>query len=375
MPMRWLRLYLPLGVLVALAVLFTLGLRHDPRTLPSVKLNKLAPEFRLPKLDLATPDNAAAMFGLHDMRGQVWILNVFASWCAACVDEAPSLLRFSKQHTIPLIGLAYKDAPVDTQQWLAKFGNPYQTVAVDQTGNVGIDFGVYGVPETYIIDAKGVIRYRHVGAVDDRFYEQHVLPILEADKQANAKDLTSDANASSASEPLTPASTPVAVAPKVSLTQEEVDIRLKELAAELRCLVCQNQTILDSNAGLAVDLKRQINEQIRAGKTNEEIKAYLLERYGEFVLYNPPKTAKNLPLWWLPLLALLAGFLILLKMLRDNKSKQVEAATAPAATKKQLADIEALYQASQLRNVQGDIAEHTNNQPPKTTKRRKNGHA
>lgn len=373
MQTRWLRLYLPLGVLVALAVLFTLGLRHDPRTLPSVKINKPAPDFRLPKLDLASPDNAAVMFGLKDMRGQVWVLNVFASWCAACVDEAPSLLRFSKTHAIPLIGLAYKDAPVDTQQWLAKFGNPYQTVAVDQTGNVGIDFGVYGVPETYIIDAKGVIRYRHVGAVDDRFYEQHVLPILEADKQRNTKNISSDVSSESGTQNST--STPISSAPKPRLTQQEVDIRLKELAAELRCLVCQNQTILDSNAGLAVDLKRQINEQIRAGKTNEEIKAYLLERYGEFVLYNPPKTAKNLPLWWLPLLALLAGLLILFKILRDHKSKPVETDAAPAITKKQLADIEALYQASQQAASQDDSVKHGETPSPKTTKRRKNSHA
>ncbi len=335
---KFLKVYLPIIILVFLALMLALGLRHDPRELPSVKIGKPAPSFTLNILPKEAGSEAPEVkFSSADMRGKVWILNVFASWCAACVDEMPVLARFAQQHDTPLIGLAYKDAPVDTQQWLQRFGNPYQQIATDLDGNVGIDFGVYGVPETYIIDAEGVIRYRHVGAVGDDFYEKHVAPIINSKTLSPTQPANHDVTAE------TPSS-------KVNLSDAEVEARMKNLAAELRCLVCQNQTILDSNAALAVDLKRQITEQIRAGRSDEAIKNYMLERYGEFILYNPPLNLKNIFLWTLPFVVMLIGFVIAIRAHRRVATEPTEAqsgAKHKASKKKatdKLADVEALYQ-------------------------------
>lgn len=327
------KLYLPIIILVILAVVLAKGLEHDPRTLPSAKLGKQVPAFSLPILG---QENAPA-FTPESMRGQVWVLNVFASWCAACVQEASSLILFKQQNRVPLIGLAYKDAPVDTQQWLAKFGNPYQQVVTDIAGNVGIDLGVYGVPETYVIDAQGIIRYRHVGPVDNHFYQQHVLPIINDMQAKVVADTKAIENKPSNS------ATAVNQAPRklVLLSDAEIDIRLKALAEELRCLVCQNQTIADSNAALAVDLKRQIAEKIRIGQTDEEIKAYMLERYGEFILYDPPFNYKNLLLWLSPFVVMVIAGVIAFKAQRQV------ATTAPAPLKSaKVKQLEAMYQAS-----------------------------
>jgi cytochrome c biogenesis protein CcmG/thiol:disulfide interchange protein DsbE len=168
-----LRVILPLLVLAALAVVFVIGLQGDPRKLPSVFIDKPAPAFSL--LDLTegkpavTPDS---------MRGKVWLLNVFASWCQACVAEHPHLLELARQNRVELVGLAYKDEPADTRAWLAARGNPYGRIAVDRDGLVGIDYGVYGVPETFVIDGNGVIRYKAVGPVDEGFFREHVEPLL-----------------------------------------------------------------------------------------------------------------------------------------------------------------------------------------------------
>ena len=168
-----LRVVLPLLVLVALAVVFVIGLQGDPRKLPSVFIDKPAPTFSLPELadgrPVVTPES---------LRGKVWLLNVFASWCGACVTEHPHLLELAKRNRVEMVGLAYKDEPTDTRAWLEARGNPYSHIAVDRDGLVGIDYGVYGVPETFVIDEQGVIRYKHVGPVDQDFFRQHVEPLL-----------------------------------------------------------------------------------------------------------------------------------------------------------------------------------------------------
>lgn len=168
-----LRLILPLLVLLGLAVVFVVGLQGDPRKLPSVFIDKPAPAFSLP--DLAEGNPVVTPEGL---RGKVWLLNVFASWCGACVAEHPHLLELAKLKRVELVGLAYKDEPDDTRAWLEARGNPYGRIAVDRDGLVGIDYGVYGVPETFVIDAQGVIRYKAVGPVDERFFREHVEPLL-----------------------------------------------------------------------------------------------------------------------------------------------------------------------------------------------------
>ena len=170
--MRWLRIGLPLAILIALSIFLARGLQLDPRHLPSAQLGKPAPAFTLQTLAVGTP------LSTESLRGQVWIMNVFASWCSACIIEHPRLLKLAAAKKITMIGLAYKDNPEDTQRWLADNGNPYQQVALDLDGRTGINYGVYGVPETYVIDANGIIRYRHVGPVDDDFFDVHVLPLM-----------------------------------------------------------------------------------------------------------------------------------------------------------------------------------------------------
>ncbi|MFA6179820.1 MAG: DsbE family thiol:disulfide interchange protein [Candidatus Methylopumilus sp.] len=342
MNFKWMRIGLPILVLVALGLVLAKGLQYDPRTLPSVKIGKPAPAFTIPLLG---KENAT--FSSADMRGQVWVLNVFASWCTACVAEHPSLLKLMQEHQVNLVGLAYKDAPVDTQQWLEQRGNPYKQVALDVDGNVGIDFGVYGVPETYVIDAEGVIRFRQVGPIAADFYEVHVAPVL-AEKKLPEQSSAFGANA--ALNQGNQAASVSNINPTAAmLSQDVIDARIKKLADELRCLVCQNQTIADSTAALAQDLKRQITEQIRAGKTDEQIKDYMLERYGEFVLYDPPFNAKNALLWSLPFVLMLVGFVVAWRTYQANKkaNEGKGGGNLPrAVNSKRLKELESKYQSS-----------------------------
>lgn len=171
--MKYIRLGLPLLCLLLLALFLGRGLQLDPRHLPSAQIDKPAPTFTLPMLA-----SDASLSSSH-LKGQVWLMNVFASWCAACVVEHPRLLELAAQNNITLVGLAYKDQPNDTEAWLQRHGNPYSHVTLDLAGNTGIDYGVYGVPETFVIDADGVIRYRHVGPINDDFYDKHVLPLMK----------------------------------------------------------------------------------------------------------------------------------------------------------------------------------------------------
>jgi cytochrome c biogenesis protein CcmG/thiol:disulfide interchange protein DsbE len=169
---RWLRLGLPLLIFLLLAAVLARGLQFDPRKLPSVRQGRPAPSFDVPTLA------SAQHFSPQSMQGKVWVINVFASWCTACVVEHPRLLELARNPQVTLIGLAYKDQPEATAQWLKDHGDPYRLVALDLDGRVGIDYGVYGVPETYVVDAQGVIAYRHVGPIDAGFFEQHIAPLL-----------------------------------------------------------------------------------------------------------------------------------------------------------------------------------------------------
>lgn len=170
---KWLRLGLPIAVLLLLAIFLAIGLQTDPRRLPSARQGKPAPAFELPTLASST-----LPFAPEKMKGQVWVLNVFASWCSACVIEHPRLQKLVEDKRVKLVGLAYKDNPADTQRWLTEHGNPYAQVALDVKGDVGIDYGVYGVPETYVIDAQGIIRVRYAGPITDEFVQREIIPLL-----------------------------------------------------------------------------------------------------------------------------------------------------------------------------------------------------
>jgi cytochrome c biogenesis protein CcmG/thiol:disulfide interchange protein DsbE len=154
--------FVPLGVFAVLVTFFVVGLvwnqTHDARFVPSPLIDKPAPEFRLPRLDHPTQ-----FVTKTELLGKPYLLNVFASWCYACGEEHPTLMAYRDKFGIPLIGYDYKDAPRDARAWLQRHGSPYHDVIVDQSGETAIDFGVYGAPETYLIDASGIIRYKHIG--------------------------------------------------------------------------------------------------------------------------------------------------------------------------------------------------------------------
>ncbi len=165
---------IPLAAFLALATILAVGLKRDPREVPSPLIGKPAPGFALPRLD-----DPSKTIRLEDLRGKVWILNVWASWCVACRVEHPLLMEFAKKGLAPLYGLDYKDERADATAWLARFGNPYDASLVDADGRVGIDFGVYGVPETFVIDRDGIIRLKHIGPLTPDVLATKIEPLLK----------------------------------------------------------------------------------------------------------------------------------------------------------------------------------------------------
>jgi len=165
---------LPLAVLVVVVGFLGFGLRLDPREVPSPLIGKAAPPFSLPVLH-----EPAKTMSNTDFKGQVWLLNVWASWCVSCREEHPVLVELSKQKIVPIIGLNYKDQSDDARAWLKKFGDPYVMSLVDAKGKIGIDYGVYGVPETYLIDRDGVIRYKKIGPVTPDTVREKILPLVK----------------------------------------------------------------------------------------------------------------------------------------------------------------------------------------------------
>jgi cytochrome c biogenesis protein CcmG/thiol:disulfide interchange protein DsbE len=162
-----------LGIFAALVVLLGVGLSLNPREVPSPLIGKPAPAFELPLL--AAPDKT---FSQKDMLGKVWVLNVWASWCAPCLVEHPQITRLA--NAVPVVGLNYKDARQDAIPWLKRNGDPYFTTVQDPGGRIGLDYGVYGVPETYVIDRKGVIRYKRIGPVTPEILKEKIEPVLKA---------------------------------------------------------------------------------------------------------------------------------------------------------------------------------------------------
>ncbi|MDP3822041.1 MAG: DsbE family thiol:disulfide interchange protein [Burkholderiales bacterium] len=176
------RFLIPLALFMVLAVFLALGLNRNPSEVPSPLVGKPAPMFTLPRLDAdpqAPAGTANASFSPKDMVGKVWLLNVWASWCVSCRQEHPVLVDFAKLNIAPLIGLDYKDQRADAKGWLAKFGDPYTLSVVDADGRVGIDYGVYGVPETYVIDKAGLIRFKQIGPVTNEILQTKILPLVK----------------------------------------------------------------------------------------------------------------------------------------------------------------------------------------------------
>jgi cytochrome c biogenesis protein CcmG/thiol:disulfide interchange protein DsbE len=172
--MKALRFVIPLAIFATLILFLWRGLSLDPREVPSPLIDKPAPRFALARLD-----DASRTIARDDMLGKVWMLNVWASWCVACREEHPTLLQLSKQGLVPIVGLNYKDTRPEGLGWLTQFGNPYDVSAFDQNGRVGIDFGVYGVPETFLIDKRGVIRMKHIGPLTPEVVKTRIEPLVK----------------------------------------------------------------------------------------------------------------------------------------------------------------------------------------------------
>ncbi|MEK7810960.1 MAG: DsbE family thiol:disulfide interchange protein [Pseudomonadota bacterium] len=173
------RFTLPLVIFLVLAGFLYVGLSLDPREVPSPLVGKPAPTFSLPQLH-----DANKQFSTQDMQGQVWLLNVWASWCSACKDEHPILMDLARQNIVPVLGLDYKDKREDGERTLSQAGDPYTLTIFDADGRVGFDYGVYGVSETYVIDKQGVIRDKLIGALTPKNLRERILPLVaELQKQ------------------------------------------------------------------------------------------------------------------------------------------------------------------------------------------------
>jgi cytochrome c biogenesis protein CcmG/thiol:disulfide interchange protein DsbE len=167
-------LFLPLILFVVLVGFLLVGLRRDPHEVPSPLINKSAPDFQLPQLKQAT-----ANFSAKEMRGKVWLLNFWGTWCVACREEHPLLVQYAKTGVVPIYGVDYKDERTAALQWLDEFGNPYTLTAFDVDGRVSIDYGVYGAPESYLIDRNGVIRFKQIGPITEDVWQNKILPLAK----------------------------------------------------------------------------------------------------------------------------------------------------------------------------------------------------
>ena len=168
-----LKYLLPLLLFIVMAIFLAIGLNLNPHDIPSPLVNKSAPIFSAPKLQ--SPDEKLSP---SDLKGQVWLFNVWASWCVSCREEHPVLNQLAQQKRVTLIGLNYKDEPLAALSWLKQLGNPYTISIMDQDGRIGLDWGVYGVPETFVIDKKGMIRHKQTGPVTLSAIEQTLLPLI-----------------------------------------------------------------------------------------------------------------------------------------------------------------------------------------------------
>ena len=167
-------LFLPLVVAATLGVLFYKGLQDHDDTLPSALIGQPAPEFALPPLG-----GQGEGFSTADLKGEVSLVNFWASWCAPCRVEMPVFLELAQSDAVRIFGVNYKDDPEAASAFLRDLGNPFARLGSDTTGRVGLDWGVYGMPETFVVDAQGQIAYRHVGPFDAQTFEKEILPIIQ----------------------------------------------------------------------------------------------------------------------------------------------------------------------------------------------------
>jgi cytochrome c biogenesis protein CcmG, thiol:disulfide interchange protein DsbE len=228
--MRSLRYIVPVLLFLVVAGFLLLGLDRNPSEIPSPLIGKPAPAWSLPRLASATggATDAAGASGQdaagtarggagdagsldgESLRGQPYLLNVWASWCAPCLQEHPVLVELARRKTIRIVGINYKDRPEDARAWLARHGNPFAEIVADRDGRTAIDFGVYGVPETFLVDARGVIRFKHIGALTAEAVQGRLLPAIAA--------LGSAAAAAPTTAPTSAPATALSLAPLTATT-------------------------------------------------------------------------------------------------------------------------------------------------------------
>ena len=168
------RFLVPLLLFGVIAIFLALGLNLDPREIPSPLIGKPAPGFSLPSLE-----DPQKMVSNEDFNDKIWLFNVWATWCISCRAEHETLVNLNKLTDVPIVGLDWKDETAAAQQWLRSLGNPYEAVAFDATGRTAIDWGVYGAPETYLIDQQGIIRFKHTGPLSDEIIQDKILPLIK----------------------------------------------------------------------------------------------------------------------------------------------------------------------------------------------------
>ena len=292
--MNWLR-FTPAGVFVILVVFLGIGLTRDPSLIPTEMINRDMPAFELTELHDETQRVTDA-----NLIGEPALVNVFGSWCVACLQEHPTLMQLKQDDTVRIVGVNWRDSREDAINWLRRHGDPYETIIFDGESDLAIEMGVTGAPETFIIDRTGRIRFKQIGPITPDVWLDTIRPVLDA---LAAEELTPPAPVQ-----IDPVSTAVPNVENIVLTDlDEIDTRTEAVSKTLRCVVCQNQSIYDSNAPLAQDMRKLVRKRVVMGDTDEEARDYLRYRYGDYVLMSPPLQLNTVLLWLSPLVLALFG--------------------------------------------------------------------
>lgn len=292
--MAWSR-FIPAGAFVILVVFLGIGLTRDPSLIPTEMINRDMPAFELTELYDETQRVTDA-----DLIGEPALVNVFGSWCVACLQEHPTLMQLNQDDTVRIVGVNWRDGRDDAIKWLQRHGDPYETIIFDGESDLAIEMGVTGAPETFILDRTGRIRFKQIGPITSDVWRETIRPVLDA---LAAEELTTPA-------PVRVESDAVVDSDVENIVLTDLDLigaRTEAVSKTLRCVVCQNQSIYDSNAPLAQDMRRLVRKRVVAGDSDEEVRDYMRYRYGDYVLMSPPLQLNTFLLWLAPLALVLFG--------------------------------------------------------------------
>jgi len=292
--MAWSR-FIPAGAFVILVVFLGIGLTRDPSLIPTEMINRDMPAFELTELYDETQRVTDA-----DLIGEPALVNVFGSWCVACLQEHPTLMQLNQDDTVRIVGVNWRDGRDDAIKWLQRHGDPYETIIFDGESDLAIEMGVTGAPETFILDRTGRIRFKQIGPITSDVWRETIRPVLDA---LAAEELTTPA-------PVRVESDAVVDSDVENIVLTDLDLigaRTETVSKTLRCVVCQNQSIYDSNAPLAQDMRRLVRKRVVAGDSDEEVRDYMRYRYGDYVLMSPPLQLNTFLLWLAPLALVLVG--------------------------------------------------------------------